>query len=173
MTTLRLQLKSWQSSLPHQAEHATSCLQVKAVRIRTGSAFVRIPLHLHHSEKILQKINWWNLLWNMPLCCTGENLAKYFCPPCPRNLPFPKLPLPLTGLEQSNINHILQLLPTVWTLHTECLLTSKHTKTGMTNTQYIKGRGPQLAPTHAFLRQCTYVTEIPLQLIQALRKAFH
>lgn len=31
MTTL--QLKSWQSSLPHQAGHATSCLQVKAVRI--------------------------------------------------------------------------------------------------------------------------------------------
>lgn len=62
MTTLRLQLKTWQSSLPHQAEHATSCLQVKAVRIRTGSAFVRIPLHLHHSETILQNLHWCNLL---------------------------------------------------------------------------------------------------------------
>lgn len=100
-------------------------------------------------------------------------MAKYFGPSCPRNLPFTEHPLPLTGLEQSYINHILQLLPTAGTLHTGCLLTSKHTKTGMTNTQYIKGRGPQLAPTHAFLRQCTYVTEILLQLIQALKKAFH
>lgn len=107
MTTLRLQLKSWQSSLPHQAEHATSCLQVKAVRIRTGSAFVRIPLHLHHSETILQKLDWWNPLQNMPFCCTGEKLAKYFCPSCPRNLPFTEHPLPLTGLEQcpASITH--------------------------------------------------------------------
>lgn len=30
----------------------------------------------------------------------------------------------------------------------------------------------QLASSRAFLRQCTYVTEIPLQLIQALIKAF-
>lgn len=104
----------------------------------------------------------------MPLCCTGEKLAKYFCPSCPRNLPFTHWPGTV-----SCINHILQLLPAAWTPHTGCLLTSKHTKTGMTNTQYIKGRGPQLAQTHAFLRQCTYVTEIPLQLIQALRKAFH
>lgn len=38
-------------SLPHHAEHTISCLQVKSVRIRTGSAFLRILPHPHHSEK--------------------------------------------------------------------------------------------------------------------------
>lgn len=98
--------------------------------------------------------------------------GKILLPILPKESPFHRAcPATHWSGTVSCVNHTLQILP--WTLHTGCLLTSKHTKTGMTNTQYIKGRGPQLAPTHAFLRQCTYVTEIPLQLIQALRKAFH
>lgn len=99
---------------------------------------------------------------------------KLFLPILPKQSPFHRAsPATCWPGTVSCFNHVLQLLPTAWTLCTGCLLTSKHTKRGMTNSQYIKGRGPHLAPTHAFLRQCTYVTEIPLQLIQALRKAFH
>lgn len=50
------------------------------------------------SETILQRLDWWHLLWIEHWHLTWKKLAKCFSPSCPRNLPFPEHLLPLTLL---------------------------------------------------------------------------
>lgn len=156
---------------PCYTERATLCLQVQSVRIRTRSASMRIPLSPHHRERVRQfreVLICENYYWQCLCVSLGKCSTKYFAHLAQGiNVPYSNACHSLSC--NSAQHHILSLhrlymLGVYWLVNT--------LKQAWQIPSVLRAMSHQLASSHAFLRQCTYVTEIPLQLIQALRQAF-